>query len=261
MSITRNEQKNLRSLKTKKGRKEQGLFIAEGIRILEEALRFKVTPKTLFYCPEMMNLRAEPLIKQFQKLSVRVNKLPAKDFAAISDAETPQGVLATFSVPEADLKKLYRRSYRRILLCEHLADPGNLGTLLRSAAAFGFGLVVLTGSSVEPYSPKVVRSTVGGLFSVKIARANLSEIADLIKNEQIKLLAADGSGRGLRKGFLAGNTKVMLALGSEAHGLSADLMNLTRDRVRIMHTDRVESLNVAVAGSILMKDIYELSQR
>jgi len=261
VSITRNELKNLRALKTKKGRREQALFIAEGIRILEEALRFKIVPKTVFYCPEMINLRAEPLLKQFQKLSVRLNKLPAKDFEAISDAETPQGVLATISVPESDLKKLYRRSYRRILLCEHLADPGNLGTLLRSAAAFGFGLVILTGSSVEPYSPKVVRSTVGGLFSVKIARSNLTEIAELIREEQIRLVAADSSGKSLRKGLVAGSTKIMLALGSEAHGLSADLMKLAKVRIRIMHTDRVESLNVAVAGSILMKDIYELSDR
>jgi len=181
----------------------------------------------------------------------------------MADTGTPQGIVAVFDKPETSLIKLYRRSYRKLLLCENIADPGNLGTLLRSAAAFGFELVVLSGNTAEPYSPKVVRGSAGAIFGLKVAKSDIQTLVAFLDRSGIKLVAADLEGRPVRLPARRALAKagLILAVGSEATGLSKEILAQAAYRVRIEHCDGVESLNAAVAGSILMKEIYDYYRR
>ncbi len=145
------------------------------------------------------------------------------------------------------------------------SDPGNLGTLIRSGLAFGFDRLILTGSSADPFAPKVVRSTAGAIFGIKIVRLPETEHDELVKTKaatKLKLIGAVA----LRRSVPPPLTKeivedgVILAIGSEAEGLSEEIINMIDRRITIRHTAAVESLNAGVAGSILMKQIYDLAE-
>jgi TrmH family RNA methyltransferase len=158
------------------------------------------------------------------------------------------------------LDKLYRSEYRRLLLCDGLADPGNLGTLIRSALAFEFDLVMVTKQTAEVYAPKVVRSSAGAVFGVPVAEVSIDELLSFAGQHDLSLIAADIHGKDdmaeLERTVQA--NPFVLAIGSEASGVSRKLREGAGLLIRIGHSRRVESLNSGIAGSILMKQIYDI---
>lgn len=263
MSLTRAEQKKIRSLRTAKARRERGQFAAEGVRLLEEALRHKYMPKRLFVVPNLLTDRAEYLIDNFDKEGTKSEVVSQSQIEYMTDSVTSQGILALFGLPGRDLAQLYKRSHRKIVLCDSISDPGNMGTLIRSAAAFGFNLMLLKGQCVDPYSPKVVRSSVGAIFRMRIAPVTDIELPEFLKSNRIKLITTslDGSHSDAKMKTVMNSGNIMLAIGSEADGLSGELLSLADLKWRIKHTSAVESLNAAVAGSIIMKQVYDLAER
>lgn len=251
--------KHIQSLRTKKGRKEQGAFIAEGVRLLEEAIRLRFLPTDVYLSRALLSERGALLVDKFRLKNIPVHEVSAKQLERLSETRTPQGIIGVFDTPRSDLIELSPKGIRRLLLCERISDPGNLGTLLRSALAFGFDPVVLTASSVEPYSPKVVRSSAGAVFGLRILQASSPDAIDWLMRHKLPVIAADGRGEcdnpALERRVKAG--PVALALGSEAEGLSPDIIQASRLVHRVPHETIVESLNVAVAGSILMKQVYD----
>lgn len=256
MRATRKELKNIRALLTRKGRRLAEQFSAEGIRLLEEALRADFLPKQLYVAESTLTDRSESLVRNFSDKGVPITSVGAADIEYIADSQAPQGLVAVFRMPSTDLSKLSHKQPRRVLLLEDLSDPGNLGTLMRSAMAFDFKGLILTGNSVEPFSPKVVRSSVGALFGLPIAVASTSEALAMIAKKNWKLLAT-ATGRGPTMKKTDKSQTVVLAIGSEADGLSPEIQAAAKERCRIEHSNAVESLNAAVAGSILMKQIYD----
>ncbi|MDX9858847.1 MAG: RNA methyltransferase [candidate division Zixibacteria bacterium] len=261
-TITGTELKHIKSLLTKKGRKEHAQFVAEGVRVLEEAYRNQASPAAIYYAPSLISDRGEGLVTVFAKRGVVIKELSAQRIQSVTDTMTSQGILAVFPVPDGRFTELCRSSVRKVLLCENIGDPGNLGTLIRSAAAFGFGVVGLLGACAEPFAPKVVRSSAGSIFAVAIAQAGLDEVLGLRQKRQMKLIAADNTGQidPPSLGDLAARSPFMLAVGSEAEGLSANVLQAADLVVRLEHETAVESLNAAVAGSILMKQIYDFTR-
>ena len=175
----------------------------------------------------------------------------------ISPSRTPQGVCALVRIPDdvytSKIPEASTETNGRILLLEHVQDPGNVGTLIRTAAAFGFDGVIMSGLCADPFSPKAVQSTAGSILSLWIRRGNgyLQMIADL-KTRGCKLTAADLNGDELQLQENRDGPRI-LALGSEGSGLSVDVINMSDRRVRIPISESgAESLNVAVAGGILM---------
>jgi TrmH family RNA methyltransferase len=259
LPISRTELKKVKALNTRKGRRKQGRFMAEGVRLLEEAFRFGVKPEPLFYAPDRLTPRAETLLGRFRARKTPLEQVSPSDLTRMAGAETSQGLLAVCRTPNTVLGELHHPRMRNILLCENLSDPGNLGTLVRSALAFDFDLVVLAGRSAEPFSPKVVRSSVGAVFGLPIATASTEEFLELAETHGITLVAAAPAAGtdparlwpGLKRRPLA------LAVGSEAAGLTETLLGRAQRRVRIRHSRRVESLNSAVAGAILMSECYD----
>ena len=262
MSLTKTELKDIQSLLTKKGRKLKKKFLAEGVRLLEEAARHRMRPEAIYYSEAALSERAQILIERFRKQAVSAEPIPLRQLESLADTESTQGIVAVFREPSTALAELYRPAYRRILLCEHISDPGNLGTLIRSALAFEFGLVILTGDSAEPYSPKVVRSSAGTIFGMPVAVSESTDLLAFVAEHRMFLLAADiaGQAAGVQLRQIRKDQSLLLAVGSESHGLSPETLASASARVRIEHAESVESLNVAVAGSILMKEVYELTK-
>jgi len=194
-------------------------------------------------------------------LGVDTQAIPERQMRSISETETPQGILAIFPLPSQDLTELHGPSIRKVIICDEVADPGNLGTLIRSALAFDFDMMIVTGSTVEPFAPKVIRASAGAVFGLPIRTAALDTVVKWVRDSEFVLVAADPRGsvpsERLKQIFHKG--KLALAIGSEPRGLSPHLVAAATERVRVSHTNSVESLNAAVAGSILMHEIYDLN--
>jgi TrmH family RNA methyltransferase len=259
LSLSRAETKNLRALQTKKGRRLSGRFIAEGVRLLEEALRFRAKPVRVYGAPSLLSERGAQLLDRYRKSGAMVTQISATELGRIAGTETSQGVVAVFITPMVKSGELALSPQRNVLLCENISDPGNLGTLIRSAVAFAFDPVVLVGECAEPFSPKVVRASAGAIFGITVAEAAADRIIDHARNSGLALIAAGTEGCESMEhalSSLSGDT-MMLAVGSEAKGLSEAITGAADKLVRISHSDQVESLNAAIAGSILMKQCYD----
>lgn len=252
--------KHIKTLQSKKGRKERGEFLAEGVRLLEEAYRCKVMPRVLYVAEAQVSERGRHLARQFRLKGAPVETVTARQMSGLSETKSPQGLLAVFTTPTIDLSQLSSRAVRRILLCEGIGDPGNLGTLLRSARAFGFTTVLLLEGCAEAHAPKVVRSSAGAVFGLTIASVGLATALQWLAERAIVMVSADARGEEspVKLRTLAAAGPVALALGSEADGLSPEIVQSSMMVYRIGHETGVESLNVAVAGSILMKQVYDL---
>ncbi len=246
-------------LLTKKGRRQEKLFMAEGIRLLEESLRYKRLPLKIYFAPADLNERAETLLNNLKDAGVPLLSISSRDLNHVTDTDTSQSVIGIFEIPEFHYEEIARHGPPRILVLDNISDPGNAGTLFRSALAFGFNTVIVTSETVEPYNPKVVRSSAGEIFALTIAELESRDLARLKADGNYSIWAADIEGEDLAnvtRDFDKGQ-RIMLAIGSEATGLTASIKKLADRKVRIMHYDRVESLNAAVAGSIIMREIYQ----
>jgi TrmH family RNA methyltransferase len=259
MKLTQAEKKRLKSLYTKKGRIGEGQFLAEGVRLLEESLRHKWLPEKVFYAKALMGERGQLLLRRMADRSVLVMAVSSREADQISEARTSQGLIGLFNIPERKVGTIFMERYRRVLLLDGLSDPGNTGALLRSACAFGFDLVLMLHDCVDQFNPKVIRASAGAIFRLPAYSVSTADVANLKKNRKLILLVGDLTGNSaarvpqqarLRNGFI-------LAIGSEADGVSGEIKRLSDVRLRIRHEGTVESLNAAVAGSIIMRDIYE----
>jgi TrmH family RNA methyltransferase len=261
MALTNTELKNFKLLRTQR-RVDRSRFLAEGVRLLEESVRHRVKAETVLVCDDQLGDRGRTLVGRMERLGGEIRRLPARQLDAIADAETSQGIAAVFVRPEVNLGQLELVKDRRVLVCDGISDPGNLGTLFRSALAFGFTIVAVCGESADAFAPKTVRASVGAVFGLTIVEANANEVLQCLARNKIILLAAEAGGKPLSSVavHLLKSTASALAVGSEAHGLSTEIRKASAHSVGISHESTVESLNAAVAGSILMKGIYDLCQ-
>ncbi|MFQ5453417.1 MAG: TrmH family RNA methyltransferase [Candidatus Zixiibacteriota bacterium] len=258
MSITKNELKDIKSLLSNKGRKTQKRFLAEGVRLLEEAIHHNFLPITVYIAPSVIASREKSLLIKMKKRNVNIKEISKKQLSIITGTENPQGIVAVFNIPVNKPTQHSYSNYRRILWCYDISDPGNLGTLIRSSLAFGFKLLILSGKTVDIYAPKVVRSTAGAVFGLTVIKRETDEILKFARERKLSIITADINGDNadyfLKKKLK--NNRFILVIGSEAHGLPDTIKNNADFAVRIEHSDNVESLNAAVAGSIIMSNIY-----
>ncbi len=234
-----------RELEERKGRLEAGAFLVEG----DKAIR-QIVAGHADAIIEILAMDEPPPV--YRDYPVRL--VNASQFRYISSTQTPQGILAVVRLP-ADIysARLPRDIGNRILLLEDIQDPGNTGTLIRTAAAFGFSGVIMTENGADPLSPKCVQATAGSVLSVWLRRTkDYLELAKALEKEDYTLVAADLAGTAGPE-VLHGQKKLLLALGNEAAGLSKGLLDMANLRVRIpVAKEKVESLNVAACGAILM---------
>jgi RNA methyltransferase, TrmH family len=239
----------VRDLLTKRGRHEQQRFAFEGSTLLEEALEGGV-PIEAVYATEAAY---ESLATRTRcAIACPVYSLGERALQRISDVATPQGIVAVAPF-RLEAEEALLESGAPALLLAGLADPGNVGTLLRSAEIFGVRSVLFAEEAVEPYNPKVVRASMGAIFRLRLALLTSESALDLAHSHRYLLVAVDRTGSPLR-GFTFPE-RTIVAVGNERHGFAGQLSGWDA-AVGIPQAGGGESLNAAVAGSIVM---YELA--
>ncbi len=233
----------------------EGYCAIEGVRILEEAIRSGLKFRAVFFS-QSAESRAERLLPQLAA-HVETLLLPNKLFASAVPSETPQGVAALVKIKEASLEDLLAKAQAGPLLAvAGVQDPGNLGTMLRSAEAFGAAGVLLGESTVSPFNPKVVRASAGSVFRLAFTRRNLAGTLEPMRAQGLRLIATSShKGTPLNQANLA--PPLALFIGSEGAGVPKDLLAQMDETLAIPHSPKVESLNAGVAASIVL---YEISK-
>jgi TrmH family RNA methyltransferase len=235
-----------------------GYCAIEGLRILEEAIRSGVKFRAVFFSESGL-ARAGRLLPQIGA-HVETLVLPDKVFAGAVASETPQGVAALARWKEFSLEDVLARAWAGpLLVIAGVQDPGNLGTILRSAEAFGAGGAVLGDATVSPFNPKVVRASAGSVFRLPLVRAKMSDALVRLREHGLRLVATSShKGKPIHQAKLSGPLAIFV--GSEGAGLARDLMAQMDEVVAIPHSDKVESLNAGVAASILLYEIARQKQ-
>ena len=233
-----------------------GYCAIEGMRILEEAIRSGLKFKAVFFRASAEN-RAERLLPQMAA-HVETLLLPDKLFASAVPSESPQGVAALVRCKQFKLEDVLAKSQGGPLLAiVGLQDPGNLGTILRSAEAFEAGGVLLGGGTVSPFNSKVIRASAGSVFRLPIVQVKLADTLDTLRKSGLRLIATSShKGTPLDQADLSGPLAVFI--GSEGAGVPRDLMAEMDESVAIPHSPNVESLNAGVAASIVL---YEAARQ
>jgi TrmH family RNA methyltransferase len=236
----------------KRGRDEQRAFAFEGATLLEEARRSHVVIRALFVTAA--GYEATPAVRDLEADGIPTHLVGDRTFAKISDVETPTGVLAVGDAQFASLEELFAQPGIVPVLAD-LSDPGNAGTLLRSAEAFGARGVVFGSLGADPYHPKVVRGAMGASFRLKLAVAEPADLAAAARAAGVSVVGLRAGVDGLEA--LREAEKLALVVGHERHGLGRWEAVCAR-RAGILMPGKAESLNAAVAGSIAL---FEWSRR
>ncbi|MGA3210352.1 MAG: RNA methyltransferase [Terriglobales bacterium] len=234
---------------------EDGYCAIESVRIVEEAIRSGLKFKAIVFSTAAQQ-HASRLLPQ---IGVHVQTLVAPDsvFTGAVATENPQGVAALVKLKEASLDALIETSCPLILIIAGVQDPGNLGTILRSAEAFGVTGALLIHGTVSPFNAKVVRASAGSLFRLHVVRAEIGAGLMKLREHEFRLVATSShKGTAVHEADLTGPLAIFV--GNEGAGLPKELLGEIDETVVIPHSPRVESLNVAVATSITL---YEISRQ
>lgn len=236
----------------KKYRTAHGEMLCEGEKMLKEALDSGVTIDTLLLRTESMNVHPA-LVQRAEHGGAAVYQAEEALFRQASDVETPQGVLFSCAQPQWDADALQGAS--RVLLLDGLQDPGNLGTILRTADAFALDAVILCEGCADPFAPKVVRATMGAVFRLPCPRLPLAQSVGALRRNGLAVYAAAlrGDSVPLSKAALS---RAAVIIGSEGRGVSKQALLLADNCLLIPMAGRAESLNAGVAASII---IYEMT--
>lgn len=223
-------------------RYENGEFLCQGAKLYGEAKKHGATIVSVLCCDY------EPVIPR----GANCIKVPKELLEYVSPMESTPDIIFSCKMPPQEEKIAPGRH----IILEGIQDPGNAGTVIRTANAFSINSVILTGTSADPYNPKTVRGTMGAVFRVKLMQLLLPLLLEKLKESNIPLYAT-----GLGEGFsplndLQKEKSMAIAIGNEGQGLSADLMSAADKRITIPMNPLCESLNAAVAASIIMWELY-----
>lgn len=242
--------KDIIALRDKKERRKQRCFAVEGVRFVREALTSGMKIEKLCFsseCTGKLHQELESLLAP----GIPKYQMPPTLFRQVAETESPQGVLAVVRIPGHSLSSIYRKGFRGIIL-DNVQDPGNCGTVIRSAHALGFDAVVATSGSVDLFSGKVLRSTMGSVFHIPVVdNLHVNEIFGFVKEYGLEIIAACLEGASpCHETDMTG--EFFLCIGNEGKGVSEALLAAAGKMVRIPMPGGAESFNAGVAASILM---------
>ena len=241
-SVSNDRIKEYIKLKEKKYRKLKGLFIVEGEHLVEEAYK--------------KGLLTELILLKDTDIDIDVPKVfvTREIINKITDLETSPNILGICKIIESN-----KLEGDRFVLLDNVQDPGNLGTIIRSAKAFNVDTLVLSKDTVDMYNPKVIRATQGIMFHLNIVVADLELVINELKKRNIRVFGTDVENGMLPSSIPSSNKeKFALVMGNEGNGVKSNIKDMCDDNLYIKMNDEVESLNVAVATSIIL---YELSRK
>ncbi|WP_442575299.1 TrmH family RNA methyltransferase [Microbacterium sp. F51-2R] len=234
-------------------RQETGLFLLEGPQAAREVLAYRPdTLVELFATPTAMDRHAD-IRDAAREAGIEVVFTTEPVLDAMADTVTPQGIVAVARQSPTSMRDIFEAQPTLVAICEEVRDPGNLGTIIRAADAAGADAVVLTGRTVDPYNPKVVRATTGSLFHLPVAvGADLASTAERARAAGLRIVAADVEGEDFlaHRGILAEPTAWLF--GNEARGLDAESLAFADLSLRLPIYGSAESLNLATAASVCL---------
>lgn len=234
----------IKSLHQKKYRKENGIFIIEGIKSITEFIQSSYQVQSIYFLPQYQSLlpKLPANIKLFEVNNAELDK--------ISTLQAPQGILALVQIPKKPVldTRILQNTFSLIL--DGIQDPGNLGTIIRTADWFGFKHVICSASTVEVYNPKTAQATMGSLSRVNVFYADLQQ---LLSTTKLPVFGAVLNGNSIYK--TDWGKEGLVILGNEGQGISPEILGLITNPVTIPRIGEAESLNVAVSAAILCADI------
>ena len=243
-----------RNLRRRKAREGERLFVAEGVRAVEELLRSPLAIRGVLVAPQLDGSpRGAALRPLLASAGVAVTAVDEREFSSAAETDSPQGVLAVAETPDRSLSQFERHEPLRLLVLDALQDPGNVGTILRTAAAFGVTATVALPGTVDLWNAKVVRSAMGAHFTHPAFHCTWDDLVSFLSAGAVPLWGADGGGELI--GTSAPPSRLALAVGNEGAGLTAAVRGAVERLVSVPITSDVDSLNVAVAAGILLHQL------
>jgi len=240
-------------LKQKKYRDTQQRYLVSGLNAVQGALESQRVNPQMVLIQQGRESYLDILPEEF---SAPVYELEEKDFKRLSDEKTPQGIALVIEKPLMDLDEFQLRS-SLLLYLQDINDPGNLGTIIRSAVWFGVDTILLSSGSVDPFQPKAVRASAGFITQMQIyEQVDIEELGRLTEKNKMQLAGTVvKSGTSLNEFKYSADSPLLLAFGSEAHGLSDDVLDLCRQHITIPKKGRGESLNLAISVALCLYGI------
>ena len=238
--------KEVKKLKEKKHRIKSNKYLIEGLRFVEEAIKSKVSIDSIIFTESFKEKNPELFLKINENIKlIQMNEALLKQLCS---TENPQGIVGVINMQNKELK-----SGELVVLVDKVQDPGNMGTIIRTAHAAGAAGIVMTKGTVDIYNDKTLRSTMGSIFYIPIVEDDSLDFVKSLKKEGYKLVVSSLQGK---NNFFEENLqgKVMIAVGNEGNGVSDEVYDIADIKVKIPMPGEAESLNVAVATSIM---IYE----
>jgi TrmH family RNA methyltransferase len=240
-----------RDLKRRKARERHGLFVAEGVRTVEALTASPIRVRGTLHTKEATDdPRTNQLLKLLASRDVPSTEVSEQDFASAADTESPQGILALAEIPRSPLHGFPATG--TALLLDAVQDPGNVGTILRSAAALGVSVTISLPGTVDVWNAKVVRSSMGALFTHQVAVMDWTEAEQWLASHGVPLWVAAADGKDLARVATTRPARLALVVANEGAGVSPQVAAAATERVAIPMAHGSESLNVAVATGILL---------
>lgn len=250
--ISRNQAKLIRKLGSRKHRDAEGLFLVEGVRLVE-ALLAAAWPVELAVCaPSLVETqRGRELADAIERAGWPRTDASDPELARLAQTDTPQGVLVVVRRRDPPLSEFEPGSQSAVLVFDRVGDPGNLGTLVRTAHALGVDWTVALPGTVDPWNPKAVRASAGSSFHVPVTQETWQVLVGWLRDRDFHILCADPSGETVARDREV-PPRFALVLGSEPSGLEPDIERACDQRVAVHLAAEVDSLNVAIAGALLL---------
>jgi len=246
--MTKNEVKVLQSLRNAKGRKEQGIFAIEGNKLVEELLGSKTRVNKIFVT-EQWGEKNSVFVKKIADYEI----ILPKQMEQISNLVTPPGIFATAMIPKYNIKPKDAEN-QLVLLLDGINDPGNLGTIIRTADWFGIKKIVISEDSCDPWQPKVIQATMGSIFRTQIIE---TDVVKFLKEVKVPVYGALMQGKNVYHTHISDNQGVII-IGSESHGIRDNLIPFISCPINIPRAEssRTESLNASMAAGIILSEVF-----
>ncbi|MFR9042716.1 MAG: TrmH family RNA methyltransferase [Intestinibacter bartlettii] len=247
--------KYTKSLLKTKGRNKEKKFIIEGYRILTLALECDAKLKYVFINEDFEKKQDHKvLLEELENKNIKIYKTSNKIFSEMVDTENTQGILAVLRYKERDLVNNINQDDKFVLILDRIQDPGNMGTIIRTADSAGVDAIILLKGCVDIYNPKVIRSTMGSIFDMNIIQTTQDEAVDFLKANNFDIVSSY-----LHTESYYNETtydgKIALVIGNEANGINDELISKSDKLVKIPIYGNAESLNAAISAAILMYEI------
>lgn len=241
--------KHVKKLKDKKYRDINQEFVIEGIKLIREAIEENADIKQIIICDNCLNSDVIPKELMYEIAKYECVYVTEKIFRTITDVNTPQGLLAIIGRNSTENEINYNQDI--IVALDDIQDPGNLGTILRTVDSIGLNQILVSKGTADCYNPKVVRSTMGAIFRVKIIECdNLEKTLQEARNHQYKVIVT--SLQTENSVYDIKYNKKVVVIGNEANGVSAEIQNLADEKIKIPMLGKTESLNASVATGIVL---------